>query len=195
MTIKNTPDNYGSIAKWIHWITALLFLAAYASVYYRHWLPEDGTSGNWTALQLHLSIGVSVGVLVILRIIWRLMNITPHPEPGTRLEHLAAKLGHYALYFIMIAAPLTGYMGTGVDTDYFFLFNIPQFESTSLYTVLVTDGLGISFDAFEEVVDFIHKGLLGEFLVWILILGHAAAALYHHYAKGDRTLLKMTTGK
>ena len=53
----------------------------------------------------------------------------------------------------------------------------------------------MSFKDFEEPIDFIHKQVMGEWLVWLLILGHALAALYHHFAQGDRTLRKMTNGR
>ncbi|QTL37778.1 cytochrome b [Pseudoalteromonas viridis] len=194
MSIKNTARDYGTIAKWLHWGTALLFLAAYVSVYYRQWFTEAKTPQNWTALQLHLSFGVSIAVIVALRLIWRWLNTQPTAEPGTRIEHLAAHLGHYALYAVMIIAPLTGYIGTGVDTEFFFLFDIPKFESTALFTALVEQGMGLSFAEFEKPIDFIHKEILGAWLIWILILGHIAAALYHHLVKRDRTLLKMTHG-
>ncbi|RZM81322.1 cytochrome B [Pseudoalteromonas rubra] len=194
MSIKNTARDYGTIAKWLHWGTALLFLAAYVSVYYRQWFTEAKTPQNWTALQLHLSLGVSIAVIVALRLIWRWLNTQPTAEPGTRIEHLAAHLGHYALYAVMIIAPLTGYIGTGVDTEFFFLFDIPKFESTALFTALVEQGMGLSFAEFEKPIDFIHKEILGAWLIWILILGHIAAALYHHLVKRDRTLLKMTHG-
>ena len=194
MTLKNTPDNYGSIAKWIHWTVALLFLGSYSTVYFRHWFTERDTPENWTALQLHLSVGVTVAVVVFLRIIWRNMNQLPHPEPGSKVEHLAARLGHYALYAVMIIMPITGYVGTGVDTDYFFLFSIPKFESTALYELVVINWLGLSPDQFEEPIDFLHKEIMGKWLVWILILGHASAAMFHHFVKKDRTLAKMTTG-
>jgi cytochrome b561 len=95
----------------------------------------------------------------------------------------------------MILMPLTGYLGTGVATEYFFLFDIPKFEDTWLFQVVVAGWLGLSFEAFEEPMDFIHKDILGAWLVWLLILGHATAALYHHYVRKDRTLLKMTTGR
>ena len=62
-------------------------------------------------------------MVVILRIIWRITNRQPELEPGKPLEHLAAHAGHYALYVIMIIMPLTGYLGTKVITEYFFLFN------------------------------------------------------------------------
>lgn len=195
MPLKNTAQSYGSIAKWFHWTTAGLFLASYMAVYYRHWFTEEKTPENWTALQLHLSIGVTITVIVVLRILWKVLNQDPVLEPGTRLQHLAAKSGHYALYTVMIVMPLTGYLGTGVNAEYFFMFDIPKFESTYLYNLLVTDGLGISFKEFEESIDFVHKNIGGAWLVWMLILGHVIAALYHHFVKKDQTLQKMMIRK
>lgn len=195
MRVRNTINNYGSVAKWLHWLTAALFLGSYVSVYYRHWFTQDNTSENWTALQLHLSIGISIAVVVALRIIWRVMNRTPDLEPGTKMEHWAAHAGHYALYAIMIVLPITGYLGTGVDTEFFFIADIPKFESTKLFNTLVIEGLGITPDQFENPIDYIHKQILGAWLAWILILGHAGAALYHHFVKKDKTLYKMTVGK
>lgn len=195
MSIKNTANSYGSVAKWLHWIIALLFLGAYISVYYRHWFTDEKTPENWIALQFHLSIGVTIAAAVFLRIIWRITNSVPDFEPGTKLEHLAAHAGHSALYIIMIIMPVTGYVGTSVDTEYFLLFDIPKFESLYLYEYLVTNGLGITFKEFEEPIDFLHKNILGEWLAWLLILGHASAALYHHFVKKDKTLRKMTSEK
>ncbi|WP_018413249.1 cytochrome b [Methyloversatilis thermotolerans] len=195
MSLKNTARDYGSIAKWLHWMTAALFLAAYVSVYYRQWFTEKQTPENMTALQMHLSVGVSIAVIVALRVIWRLMNRAPDDEPGSALAHRAAHLGHLALYAVMIVAPLTGYLGTGVDTRYFFLFDIPKFESTALFQSVVVDGFGLDFKTFEKPIDFIHKDVLGARLIWLLVLGHVAAALYHHFVRRDRTLLKMTSGR
>lgn len=195
MQLINTAKNYGAIAKWLHWSTALLFLFAYMSVYYRQWFTQSKTPENWTALQLHLSFGITIAVLVALRIIWRISNRTPDSEPGTKWEHLAAHAGHYALYALLIIMPLTGYLGTGVDTEFFFMFDIPGFENTWLFEHLIKGELGLTFKEFEKPIDFIHKQILGQWLAWMLILGHALAALYHHYGKQDRTLRKMTTGK
>lgn len=191
MGLKNTSLSYGAIAKWLHWIIAFLILGSYLSVYYRHYLTEDNTPENWTALQLHLSVGVTIGVFVLLRILWRLINETPSLEPGSRWEHLAARLGHLALYVIMIVMPVTGYVGTGVNTEFFFLTDITKFENTALFEWLVNDQLGMTFEEFEEPIDFIHKDIGGKWMVWLLILVHIGAALYHHFVKKDRTLSKM----
>lgn len=190
----NSTSDYGRVAKWLHWTTAALFLGSYCAVYFRHWFTEAQTPANWTALQLHLSFGITIAVIVALRVAWRLSQRQPAHEPGTRMEHRAAHAGHMALYAVMIIMPLTGYLGTGVLTEFYFLFDIPKFESTALFSVFVEDGLGLTFKQWEAPLDFVHKTLLGQWLVWILILGHAAAALYHHFVRRDRTLLRMTSG-
>ena len=195
MPLKNTAENYGTVAKWFHWLTALLFLGAYCAVYYRHWFTEAKTPENWTALHLHLSFGVTIAVVITLRIIWRIMNRVPDPEPGPRLAHIAAHVGHIVLYVVAVIMVVTGYIGTGVNTDYFFMFEITKFEDTSLFSSLVSDSMGITFKEFEKPVDFVHKKIFGAWLVWLLILGHVIAALYHHFVKKDRTLYKMTTNK
>jgi cytochrome b561 len=195
MAIRNTVDNFGFIAKGLHWVIAFLFLMAYSFVYYRHWFTIEKTPENWTVLQLHLSVGTTILALVLIRIIWRISNKVPAPEPGTPLSHLMIRIGHYSLYAIMIIMPITGYIGTGANTEYFFLFDIPKFESTSLFTTLVNYNMGMTFAEFEKPVDFIHKQVLGSWLVWLLISGHILAALYHGYIKKDRTLSKMTVNK
>jgi len=193
MSLLNTSKNYGTIARWLHWMTAILFLGSYISVYYRHWFTEEKTPENWTALQLHLSIGITIGVIVLLRILWKFSNRSPELEPGSKLEHLAAKLGHMALYAVMLIMPITGYLGTGVDTEYFFMFDITSFKDTDYFLFNYSET--ISFKEFEKPIDFIHKDIMGAWVVWLLIVGHGSAALYHQFVKQDRTLQKMTSGR
>ena len=190
--LHNTQTSYGSIAKWLHWLIALLFLCSYCAVYYRHWFTEKDTPENWIALQLHLSVGITIAALVLLRILWRLLSVKPDPEPGPAWAHMLARIGHYLLYAMMILMPITGYIGTGVDTEFFMLFDIPKFESTAAFNMLVTDGLGLTFAEFEKPIDQFHKEIMGEYVVLFLIFGHIAAAMYHHFINGDDTLKKMT---
>jgi len=191
MTLRNTQTRYGSIAILLHWFIALLFLAAYCAVYYRHWFTEAETPANMAALHLHLSFGVSIGVFVLLRVFWRLASKMPVEPAGIRLEHFAAKAGHFLLYFFMITMPLTGYIGTGVATEFFYLFQIPKFADTVLFQWFVVDGLGMTFKEFEKPIDFFHKDIGGALLVWILIVIHISAALYHHLYKKDDVLERM----
>jgi cytochrome b561 len=178
---------YTSVAIALHWLIALLFLGSYVSVYYRRYLTEKQTPENMTALQIHLAIGVTIAAIVALRILWRLTHTPPPLEPGPRWQHTAAHGLHYLLYAVMIIMPITGYLGTGVATEY---FGIPKFEDTALFQWLVADKLQLTFKDFEKPIDFIHKNG-GAYLIWVLILGHAAAALYHHVAVRDATLTRM----
>lgn len=163
-------------------------------MYYRHWFTEEKTPENWIALQMHLSLGVTLSVFILLRIIWRLMNKTPRDVPGTRLEHMAARTVHLVLYAMMIIMPVTGYLGTGVNTEFFLQFDIPKFSDTQLYKVVVEGWLGLTWEAFEAPVDFVHKNS-GEYFVWALILLHAGAALYHHFIRKDVVLKRMISIK
>jgi len=190
MHFKNTRSGYGLVAIGLHWLVALGFLGAYMAVYYRHWFTEDKTPENWTALQLHLSFGVTIAVFVVLRIIWKLSNTKPDALPASPLEHMAAKSTHWLLYAFMIIMPITGYLGCGAPTEYFFLFDIPKFADTAAFKMLVADGLGLTFKEWEGPIDFIHKKS-GEYLVWVLILIHAGAALYHHIVRKDGVLKRM----
>ena len=198
MNIKNTKDNYGLAAIVLHWVVALGFISAYVAVYYRHWFTDHSFSetGELTpsmiALHLHLSFGITVGVFVALRVVWKFLNKAPKDIPGTRLEHLAAHTVHRTLYAVMIIMPITGYMGTKLDANYFLLGNIPKFPDTFLYTLLVEQWLGMDWESFESIVDFIHK-TGGEYIVWVLIALHIGAALYHHFIRKDDALKRMTT--
>ena len=93
MSLKNTADSYGRIAKWFHWTTAALFLAAYVSVYYRQWFTEKQTPENMTALQIHLSVGVSIAVIVRAAVVGR-RGSGPAGRGGALAGAAQAAIGH-----------------------------------------------------------------------------------------------------
>ncbi|MEZ9524922.1 cytochrome b [Enterovibrio norvegicus] len=196
MKFQNTKEGYGFIAIALHWIVALGFLGAYVAVYYRHWFSEGEFSmtelnSNMVSLYLHMSFGISIAVFVVLRILWKIANKAPEDVPGgSRLEHSAAHGMHWALYLAMIVMPLTGYMGTKLDTNFFFLFDIPKFNDTALYSIIVEQWLATTWEQFESVVDAIHK-FSGAYLVWLLIVMHAGAAVFHHVVRKDAVLKRM----
>ena len=128
---QNTRGRYGRIARWLHWSVALLFLVLYVAVYYRHWFTVEGTSANWTALQVHLTAGITVAVFVGLRIYWRLTRPQPEEQEGTALEHAASRWMHRILYAFMVIMSITGYLGTGVTTEFFGLVDIPSLKDTA----------------------------------------------------------------
>lgn len=143
---------------------------------------------NVTAAQLHFAFGFSVGVFVLLRVIWRFTHRPPPLPPGPAWQIMAARISHGLLYFFMIAMPLTGYMGTKVAPKY--LLIVPGFPDTALYDWLVTGMLDLPWEQWEQPLDAFHH-FSGENLVWVLIAVHAAAALYHQYRLRDDLMRRM----
>jgi len=188
VTWNNTEMSYGRMARWLHWAVAGLFALSYGSVYYRHWFTEERDPAWLFTGNLHRCIGISVAVFFILRIAWRLNSPRPRPLPGPYWRLAAARAVQGALFGLMIFMPLTGYLGTGAPTD-FGLFAVPSFADSGLFLWL--SGGTMSFEEWEAPLDYVHKEILGAWLVWILVAVHAGAALYHHFRLRDETLARM----
>jgi len=199
--LKNTAERFGAVAKCFHWTMAVAFILAYIVVYYVIWFIDPETSikpalfgiepnGELVIpiLNIHWVLGVSIGVLVIPRLIWRWINVEPSPVPGSALEHLLAKLAHWALYLFMILMPLTGYLNT-YDPTNFGLFIIPAFRETALLHWIATTWQ-LTAEQVETPIFAIHK-FLGDWVVWVVVLLHIAAALFHHRVRKDATLVRM----
>ena len=190
MKFKNTEYSFGLIAILLHWIVAAAFIANYLVIYYSHWFVTPKTDLARSLFSYHTAIGVSVVVFVVLRIVWRLMNPQPKAVPGTKFEHFAAHSAHVLLYFVMIVVPLSGYFGTGGPSQLFFFIEIPRFADTAIFSTLVEGWMGLSWEQFEAPMDFIHKQG-GAYVVWVLVLAHVGAALYHHFIRKDVVLKRM----
>lgn len=190
--MKNTKRGYGLVAICLHWIVAAVFVINYALVYSREWFFEPQNEFARTLISTHTALGVSVLVFVIIRVVWRLANIQPADVPGSKLEHVAAHAAHILLYAAMIIMPLTGYLGTGGPSKLFFVFEIPSFRDTWVFQTIMTGWFGLEWDAFEGVMDFIHKKG-GAYVISILIAAHASAALFHHLVRRDDVLRRMVS--
>ena len=187
---KNTEYTYGIIAISLHWIVAFAFILNYAIAYYLDWFVEDKTEQSRAILSYHYSIGMSVIVFIVLRIVWRLMTKQPNEVPGSRMEHLAARGAHIMLYAVMIIVPLSGYLGTGGPSQLFFFIDIPRFADTQIFKTVVEGWMSLEWDQFEAPMDFIHKQG-GAYVVWVLIAAHIGAALFHHFVRKDTVLKRM----
>lgn len=177
MIWKNTTNRYGALSTGLHWLMLLLLVAVYATIELRELYPKG--SDLREALKVwHYMLGLSVFVLVCIRVFARLSGptppITPEPAPW---QTLSAKLVHVALYALMIGMPLLGWLmlsASGKPVPFFGL-ELPALISKNK-------------DLAESIKE-IHStiGTAGYFLVGI----HAAAALFHHYVQRDDTLVRM----
>lgn len=190
MQVKNTREHFGAVAGLYHWVIACAFILCYPVVYYVILVIERDRSDPWflPVLNVHWVLGITVGVLVIPRLIWRCFNVEPGAGSGSPIEHLLAKLAHWTLYALMIIMPATGYLGTGGKTSAtinLYLFEIPRFPNTALFKMLQID-----WKTFEPIVDGIHD-FCGIYVAPVVVILHIAAALYHHFVRHDKVLVSM----
>jgi cytochrome b561 len=177
MTLRNTRIAYGSIAKLLHWTIVVLIIAQFVLANAADDLPNG--LEKLKLLATHKSIGMTVLMLALVRIGWRLTNPVP-PSPATmpRWQVRAAHTSHFALYALLLAQPITGWIMSSArnfPVSYFGLFQWP-------------DLVGPSDELHERFEDIHH--LLGEALL-VIALVHAAAALYHHFWIKDDVLRRM----
>jgi cytochrome b561 len=174
---RNSIHRYGSLSIGLHWLMLVLLVAVYACIELRELFPKG--SDPREALKLwHYMLGLSVLVLVWLRLAVHMIGPVPRiePEPAS-WQKLLAKLMHFALYVLMIGAPLAGWLILSAEGEPvpFFGLELPA---------LVAENKGLA-----KVAEEIHEtaGTVGYWLVGL----HAAAALFHHYAVRDDTLRRM----
>jgi cytochrome b561 len=101
---------YAKPAIALHWILALLLPAMVALGWYMMSIEDQPNSGWY--FSLHKSIGITIFLLVLLRLIWRLTH-TPHSLPSTvaQWQVTLSRWTQWLLYCCMFLMPLTGFTG------------------------------------------------------------------------------------
>ena len=168
---------YTLVAKGLHWLMAVLILGLLALGLYMHELPLSPQ--KLTLYSWHKWAGVTVFLLVWVRLLWRVMHRPPAlPASMAPLMRLAAHAGHGVLYLLMVAIPLSGWLmssAKGFQTVWFGVLPIPDL-----------------LDKNKEVGDLlalVHKSL--NLLFVAVIVGHIGAALKHHLIDKDDILTRM----
>jgi cytochrome b561 len=170
-------DSYSGIAKLLHWIIALsvLIMVPIGLIMGR---IASGDVQN-LLYHLHRSFGVLVLALMLVRLLYRVVNSAPPPEPTlTGLQRAVSHLVHLALYALIIAQGLIGWVATsayGADIWVFGLFIMPNL-------VAKDQSLAEPLFAVHDVLGFVVAGLLAM---------HIGAALFHHFIRKDGVLRRM----
>jgi len=177
MNWKNTTERYGSLTIGIHWLMLLLFVAVYAFIELRELYPK-GSDPREAMKMWHFMLGMLVLVLVWPRLAARFSGPTPaiRPEPAGWMQ-LAAKLGHLALYALMIGMPLLGWLTLSAAGK-----PIPFFGLELPALIGENKELGKQLKELHETI-----GTVGYYLIGL----HVAAALYHQHIKHDNTVARM----
>ena len=119
-----TRDRYTTTAIVLHWLIALLLLGQFAFGLALDDLPR-GTPARGLYVNLHKSSGILIGLLIVLRIAWRLTHVPPAlPAALPPWQRRAAGVGHAALYACMLALPLSGYLASNFSKHGIRFFNV-----------------------------------------------------------------------
>ncbi|ACV35034.1 cytochrome b [Accumulibacter sp.] len=170
-------ERYTSTAKALHWLMAVLFFGLLALGFYMQDLPlspEKLKLYSW-----HKWAGVTAFLLVWVRLFWRLTHRPPAlPASMPRALQFAAHTGHFLLYALMFAIPLSGWLmssAKGFQTVWFGVLPIPDLLSKN-------KELG-------DLLQTVHMSL--NLLFAVTIVGHVGAALKHHFIDKDDILTRM----
>lgn len=173
-----TTNRYNPIIIGLHWFMLVLLIAVYAFIEFRGLFPK-GTEARDLMKAMHFMLGLSVLILVVIRLAIRFSSPTPAivPAPG-KMVNVFATIMHITLYLFMIIMPLMGWLILSAEGH-----NAPFF-GLELPPLIAKDD-----EAAERIEDF-HKlgGQIGYYLIGL----HALAGLFHHYVKRDNTLLRMS---
>ena len=176
MTIWNKTAKYGAVAKFFHWVLAVLILLMLCLGFYMGTISDKVLKG--VIVNLHKCLGLAILALMILRGIWALCNVRPAMPTNTRWwERRLERLVHYSFYVVLLAMPLAGWIGASSAGK------PPQYGSLALGLPLAHNGRLIDL-AFQT-----HNFLAGVIIVLISI--HIAAAFFHYFFKKDRVVQRM----
>jgi cytochrome b561 len=186
--IANSQNAYGSLAKLFHWLTFLLLIGAFSLGFLVVEMKEeamqdpDGPGLSPQILQMfsyHKWIGVTIFLLAILRLGWRLIS-PPPPMLATipRAQQMLAHAVHGGIYLLLFAIPIIGWIASSAK----------GFKTVYLGIITLPDLVKRNRDLGESLAE-VHE-LLGFALLALFAL-HVAGALKHHFIDRDTTLKRM----
>lgn len=177
--LTNSKETFGVISRSIHWLVLTLFMMVTLGGLRASEL-EDGAERQ-DLIFMHKSVGVSILVLMLFRIVWKMTNPTPVAlNPDVRNIRISRAI-QLLLIALLIAQPVVGIVmaqAAGQPVSLFGFFDVP--------TLTAENG------ALAETMKMIHVRL------WIAIaaltLAHLAGSLKQHFVLKNRTLLRMLKG-
>ena len=177
----SAPSNhFAPLARLLHWLMALMILAMLfigagmvASVSERHeWL-----------LHLHKPLGIAILLLVVVRLLVRFSTRQPPlPSDLPGWQVLAAKLSHVLLYALMLVLPLLGWAMISAAGD-------PVMLSSSLQLPALVSANATTFAFLRKAHGYL------AYLLFLTVLLHLAAALFHGWIRRDGVLESMMRGR
>jgi cytochrome b561 len=172
------PVSYNIAAIVLHWLVVLLIAVTFPIAWIMVDMKDDSPAQlSWFAV--HISIGISILLLVTLRLINRLFSGAPAAPADTPvvMQKLTGLI-HLGLYALLFIVPFTGWVmasAGGNAVSFFGIFSLPDL-------VVKDDGLHETTQSLHETVAYILLGLIAL---------HTTAALKHQFVQRDDVLARM----
>lgn len=176
MAIDAKAYQWNPLARFFHWLmaAALVFMVGLGA-----WMTDLPLGiRKLNVYALHKSIGITLLGLVLIRLLWRLTSGRPPPAAQPAWQLRAAAAGHALIYVLLFVVPLTGWLynsAAGFPLQWFKLINLPRIAEAD--------------PALKPFAHVLHQASVS--LLVLLVVGHALAALKHHFIDHDRTLSAM----
>lgn len=176
------PNRYSRLAIYLHWAIAVLLLAQGLFGFALDELAPRGTAARGSIINLHKSMGLLLGGLIVLRLGWRLRHRPPAwPASLPTWQRRAATLSHRLLYTGMVMLPLSGYLASNFSKHglRFFGHPVPPWgpDLPAVYAF---------FNGLHDLSAWALTGLLAL---------HIAAALQHRWLQHDAIWRRISLGR
>jgi cytochrome b561 len=165
-----SAERYTGVAIALHWLLAALVLGQIAFGWYLQDIPR-GTPARTVYVNLHKSTGLTIGLLILVRLCWRVTHRAPPLPASLRAwQRVAARTSHFALYACMLVMPAAGYLASN-----FSKFGVNYFNAVLL------PPWGVDDRRFYTVFNTTH--IVTSYVFVALIAVHVLAALRHLYLR------------
>jgi cytochrome b561 len=171
--------HYGTTAKTFHWLIVALLVVQYSI----GWLMPDIHRGEkpGSGMTLHLSVGITILVLIVLRFLWRLTHPVAPESSLPAWQRLSSEVLHWLLYVLVLATTLSGWLFAsfrGWAVSWFYLFPLPMLAANDAAAGRAIDGL-------HQAMEWALLGFIGL---------HVLAAFVHMFIYRNRVMQRMLPG-
>jgi len=171
--------HYDRVASLLHWLLGLALVGQIAFGFLLDDIAPRGTPARAGVINLHKSLGIALGVLILLRLAWRLRHRPPAwPASMSAWQCRAARIGHAAMYACMIVVPASGYVASNFSKHGVKLFGV------------ALRPWGPDLPAVYAAANLLHEAAAWVFTA--LIVGHVLVVAKHALLDHDGLLARIS---
>ena len=176
--VAGAPDGrrYTEVAQHLHWLTPPIVAAQVVIAWVMLSLPDKSATGG-LLFSLHKSIGVTIWLLIAVRLAWRATH--PAPRAGREMPRwmdVVGRLNHGLMYLVLFAMPISGYVMSAMGPHGVSVWGLPL------------PGLP-KVEAVQKLAQTGHY--VAQWALYLLVLLHVGATAFHVAVRRDGVLERM----